>query len=306
MKRRVKGFAVALVLTLALSGCGAPAEQAGPRVPRVVSQEVVDARTDKLVIDSPATGGEQDVWVVKPTGWTKGSTGWRGLYLLHGCCSGGAWDWLRTGEVAKATAGMNAVVIVPEGGPMGWYSDWKKGPAWETFHMSELPGLVESRYGVGSYRAVAGFSMGGLGAFDYAARHPGMFDAAAALSGVLDVRDDVGSYESFFRSNGADTRDVWGEPDEWAAHNPTDLAARLKGVRLYVTAGDGHPGPLDDDTHSQRFDYVEFSILKQDENFVAAAKKAGVEVTTDFYGPGTHTWPYFIRSFQRALPLLLP
>jgi diacylglycerol O-acyltransferase / trehalose O-mycolyltransferase / mycolyltransferase Ag85 len=36
--------------------------------------------------------------------------------------------------------------------------------------------------------AVAGASMGGLGALAYAARHPGLFRAAASFSGIVDTR----------------------------------------------------------------------------------------------------------------------
>jgi len=30
-----------------------------------------------------------------------------------------------------------------------------------------------------------------------------------------------------------------------------------------------------------------------------------VRLTTDFYGPATHDWPYWERELHRALPLLL-
>ncbi|MFI7628592.1 alpha/beta hydrolase [Microbispora rosea] len=299
-----------LVLVVTVTGCQSAAESAAPPPVRppgsatVVSQETVDERTDKLVIDSPATGDRRSVWVLKPAAWKPGSTGWRALYLLHGCCAGGGWDWLRTGEVARLTARLDAVVIVPEGGSMGWYADWRDGPGWETFHMTEVPRLVEPRYGVGTRRAVAGFSMGGLGAFVYAARHPGVFEAAASFSGVLDTRDDVAGYRAFMADNGVDTEDLWGDPSAWPEHNPADLAGRLKGVRLYASSGNGEPGPLD---HGEgAVDQTEAAIMRQNRNFAGAAERAGVKVTTDFYGNGTHTWPYWIRSFERALPLLLP
>ncbi|WP_169950161.1 alpha/beta hydrolase family protein [Microbispora sp. H11081] len=300
-----------LVLVALATGCQGTAESAPPPPARssatIVSQEAVDERTDKLVIESPATGGPRSVWVLKPVGWKPGSTGWRGLYLLHGCCAGGAWDWLRTGEVARLTTRLDAVVVVPEGGSMGWYADWRDGPGWETFHMTEVPRLVEPRYGVGTRRAVAGFSMGGLGAFAYAARHPGVFEAAASFSGVLDTREDVRGYRSFMADNGVDTEDLWGEPSAWAEHNPADLAGRLKGLRLYASSGDGEPGPLDPGGPGDGvIDHTEAAIMRQNRNFARAAEKAGVKVTTDFYGNGTHTWAYWMRSFERALPLLLP
>jgi S-formylglutathione hydrolase FrmB len=34
-------------------------------------------------------------------------------------------------------------------------------------------------------------------------------------------------------------------------------------------------------------------------------RRLGIRARTDFYGPGTHTWPYWQRSLHRALPMLL-
>ncbi|MFF4777165.1 alpha/beta hydrolase [Microtetraspora fusca] len=314
---RTRRLLLLLASAVLLSGCRsgvAPAEpraslpastQGSARLAKVVSREVVDERTDRLTIDSPAIGGVRSVWVMRPTAWKKGSSGWRALYMLHGCCAGGAWDWLKTGEVERMTADLDAVVIVPEGGPMGWYTDWHDGPAWETFHMTELPALIEPMYGVGGRRAVVGYSMGGFGAFGYAARHPGMFEAAASLSGVLDIRNDVEGFSAFLRSHGVDSEDVWGDPSGWAADNPADQVTRLKGVRLYVSSGNGDPGPLDARTGVARSD-SEAGIMRQNETFAEAAEKAGLTITKDFYGDGTHTWPYWIRSFRHALPILLP
>ncbi|GAB3900696.1 hypothetical protein GCM10027612_62810 [Microbispora bryophytorum subsp. camponoti] len=85
-----------LVLVVMATGCQSAAEPAAPPPVRptasaaIVSREAVDGRTDKLVIDSPATGGRRSVWVLKPAAWKPGSTGWRALYLLHGCCAAAA------------------------------------------------------------------------------------------------------------------------------------------------------------------------------------------------------------------------
>ncbi|HEY0688102.1 MAG TPA: alpha/beta hydrolase-fold protein [Kribbella sp.] len=43
--------------------------------------------------------------------------------------------------------------------------------------------VLEQNWGASTNRVVAGLSMGGQGALLYAARHPGMFRAAAAYSG---------------------------------------------------------------------------------------------------------------------------
>ncbi|MEV0975040.1 alpha/beta hydrolase [Microtetraspora glauca] len=313
MKRtltRLLSMLAALVLTaVALSGCGrgtVPGVRDGAA--RVTAREPGSGRAERLTIRSPALGRPANVWVLKPKGWTEGSTGWPVLYLLHGCCVSGGDDWLTYGEAERVTADLPAVVVLPEAGRMGWYADWRNGPAWETFHMKEVRGIVEPMYGVGDRRAVAGLSMGGHGAMGYAARHPGVFEAAASFSGVLDIRRDPDGFGRFLRDNGVEPRDIWGEPgaspDGWRAHNPTDLVGALKGTRLYVSGGDGRPGPLDGPGVAH--DASEASILEQNRGFMAAAARAGVDVRTDFYGAGTHRWPYWTRALERALPLLLP
>ncbi|GAA3219956.1 alpha/beta hydrolase family protein [Actinocorallia longicatena] len=259
-------------------------------------------RLDTLTVSSPALGRRALVWVLKPRGWTAGSTGWPVLYLLHPCC-GPENGWLVNGGVERLTARLKAVVIMPEADRMGWYSDWKDGPAWETFHLTELRGLLEPRYGATGRRAVAGASMGGFGAMSYAARHPGLFAAAASFSGVLDTTLDRAGFGEFLSAGGADPDRLWG--DDWAAHNPKDLAARLKGVALFVSGGDGRPGPLDRKGASSRGD-AEAAVTAQSRSFARAAASAGARLRTDFYGRGRHTWPYWSRGLARALPILFP
>src|SRR6266699_934387 len=56
-------------------------------------------------------------------------------------------------------------------------------------------------------------------------------------------------YVDLVRSQGEDPGHLWGDPRGdpavWAAHNPYDLAPRLRGTQLFVAAGTGQPGPLD-------------------------------------------------------------
>jgi diacylglycerol O-acyltransferase / trehalose O-mycolyltransferase len=108
------------------------------------------------------------------------SARWPVLYLLHGCCDSYL-SWTRSTDVVRFFAARDVLVVMPDGGRVGFYSDWSRGPRWETFHLVELVRLLHQRYRASDVRAVAGVSMGGLGALDYAARHPGMFRAAASL-----------------------------------------------------------------------------------------------------------------------------
>ncbi|WP_214102959.1 alpha/beta hydrolase [Acrocarpospora catenulata] len=310
--RLILGVLTALLLTACTAE--SPSEPPAPgqtssqafQQARVLGKENLSGRVDEVTIESPALGGKGTVWVIRPEGWTEGSTGWPALYLLHGCCASSGDGWLSSGEAERVTAKAKAVVILPDGGRMGWYTDWVNGPAWETFHMKEVRSLVEPMYGVGDRRAIAGLSMGGHGAMSYASRYPGVFQAAASFSGVLDIRSNPPGFSDFLRGSGAEPDDIWGplpaQEDNWRAHNPTDLVAGLKGLRLYISCGNGDPGPLD--SGGSR-DGGEASLLTENTNFAKAAEAAGVEVTTDFYGEGTHRWPYWTRALERALPVLM-
>src|SRR5690348_9674942 len=126
-----------------------------------------------LTVASPALGGTVKVRLLLPVRyWSRPGVRWPVLYLLHGCCDSYQ-SWTRSTDVESIPALRGVLVVMPEGGDVGFYSNWRDGPAWETFHTRELPRLLERSYGAGVPRAIAGLSMGGLGAIDYAARHRG-------------------------------------------------------------------------------------------------------------------------------------
>src|SRR5262249_28257543 len=145
--------------------------------------------------------------------------------------------WTRETDVAKLAPLRKVLVVMPEGGAFGFYSDWQKGPKWETFHLEELRGLLERDFGAGPKRAIAGLSMGGYGALAYAARHPGMFGAAASYSGVVHPAGDPDLVHAIAQSAGEDDAGLWGDPKAdkavWDAHDPTVQAKRLRGTKLF-------------------------------------------------------------------------
>jgi S-formylglutathione hydrolase FrmB len=115
------------------------------------------------------------------------------------------------------------------------------------------------------------------------------------------------TYLGLFSQYTADAEAVWGDPAgdraAWAGHDPTELAGRLRGKRLFVSAGDGRPGPLDPPgaTH----DRLETLLLPESVAFVSRLARLGIPVRARLYGRGTHTWPYAERELHHALPLLL-
>lgn len=288
-------------LLLLVSGCGSgPAEPPAPKQAVVVS-ESRQGRLVELEIDSPALGRTAQVEVLLPEGWRPGG-GWPVLYLLEGCCGSGGPGWVSEGGADEITEDAGVIVVIPEGGYAGFYSDWLNGPKWETFHLTEVRTLIEGKYGASDRRAVAGLSMGGFGALSYAARHPGMFQAAASFSGLVDVSDQ--DVRHIVGQTPDDPADLWG-PDSArvAEHNPTALVSRLKDIPVYVSCGDGTPGPFD--AKGAGRDDGERFILNENRAFIAAARKAGVKVTANLYGPGRHSWPYWSRELRAALPMLV-
>jgi S-formylglutathione hydrolase FrmB len=269
---------------------------------RIISVTVVDARIRDLLIDSPAVG-VAGVRILVPRQFDAQPTKrWPVLYLLHGA-TGQHLNWTQSSDVEAFTQATDLLVVMPDGGEKGWYSDWWNGgrggaPMWETFHLDELAQLLERNWHAGKRRVIAGLSMGGYGAMEYAARRPGMFLAAASYSGAVDPLGgglDIG------------TQDLWGSPvaqaEVWKAHDPVNLAAALKGTALYISYGDGTPGPLDQAGASR--DDLETWIAGLNKTFVARLRELKIPATVEAYGPGTHDWPYWQRALHRSMPLLL-
>ncbi|MBP2324220.1 S-formylglutathione hydrolase FrmB [Kibdelosporangium banguiense] len=89
----------------------------------------------------------------------------------------------------------------------------------------------------------------------------------------------------------------------WAAHNPYDLAARLRGIPVYLSTGNGRPGPLD--PPGPQPDGLEQLLGEQSVALADQWRAKHVKVVADFYGPGRHAWPYWERALHRSLPMLM-
>jgi len=312
-----------LLGVLSLPGCtDAPATRtAGPTSTAIGELTVTDERVTgprlrDLTINSPAVGQAVRVRLLTPEGWQQRRPGqrWPVLYLLHGCCDDYT-SWTRETDVEEIPALRSVLVVMPDGGNVGFYSDWwnvgKGGPPrWETFHLRELAGLLEDRYGAGPHRAIAGLSMGGFGALSYAARNPGMFRAAASYSGVVHTRYQPSgprNVRGLLDREGHNPDDLWGDPVEqepiWREHNPYDLAPRLRPIPVFVSAGNGQPGPLDPPGIAD--EWGEQALGAQSQALVGRLRQVGVRVQAHLYGPGMHRWPYWQRELHRSLPLLL-
>jgi S-formylglutathione hydrolase FrmB len=265
-----------------------------------------------LTIDSPAMGKTLPVRVLLPKHYSRHpKRRFPVLYLLQGV-SDNYTAWTRETDVERLAARSDFLVVMPDGGRAGYYSDWwdydrPDAPRWETFHIDEVLPLIERRYRATTSRAVIGLSEGGLGALNYAARHPGLFRYAGSFSGITDT-SDTASRAAIVAScvrEGIDPVRVWGTPEEqpelWASHNPLRMTDRMRGTRVHLSAGNGKRGPLDkkDDALAQ---ILETPLPLQTYRYSQALRRAGVKVTTHIYPRGTHSWPYWQRELHIVWP----
>jgi diacylglycerol O-acyltransferase / trehalose O-mycolyltransferase len=276
---------------------------------RVVATTVLSARMRDLTIASPALGETVKVRLLLPVHYAaRPRARWPVLYLLHGCCDTYR-SWTRSTDVETLTARSDVLVVMPDGGNAGFYSDWLTGPRWETCHLTELRQILQRDYRASTVMAVAGASIGGLGALAYAARHPGLFRAAASFSGIADTRLSLREsmrYAGLVRSQGGDPSYLWGDPRGdaavWAARNPYDLAPQLRGTQLFIAVGTGQPGPLD--PAGTPASTIEASLAAENAALARRLRALKIPAQLDFYGPGTHNWPYWQRDLHHAWPLL--
>ena len=280
-----------------------------PSAATITATSEVDDRTIDLTISSPAVGKEVKVRLLLPADFAaEPEEIYPVLYLLHGCCDTYE-SWDRSTEIASRTEKLPMIVAMPEAGDVGFYSDWREGPKWETFHTVELPGLLAAEYRTSDRAAVAGLSMGGLGALAYAARHPDQYAAVASFSGVVHTLLSPATsarYLNRVQEFGGDPLKLWGDPEDnvdvWREHNPYHLASKLKGRPVFISCGNGKPGPLD--TAETGPDSDERNLLKENEALADELKKVGVDATVRLYGDGVHDWPYWERELGKAWPML--
>ena len=238
------------------------------------------------------------------------------LWLLHG----GDDDhrcWTDSGGAEAATEGLPLVVVMPDCGRGGWYSDWHRPDTehgrqmWTSYHLDELRHWVEGAWRVRTDRrgrTIAGLSMGGFGAISYAARHPELFCFAAAFSGALDILDPLlGPFaDAMAEWNGGASGWIWGDAVEdverWRAHNPVDLADRLADVELQLRTGNGQPGGRHGGAEE---DLIERTVHRTTLTMHQRLCDLGIDHVFEDWDPGRTTGPTGPTRSVATLPALM-
>lgn len=310
---------VFLVLAVAAGLLSSPATalsgaQADELILRGSSPLSDDGRLQELVFNTPAVPGtELKVRILLPAGYdhpANASVRYPMLLLLHGA-SGDSSDWTTKTDLVAHEPASDLIVVMPDGGEAGFYTDWIDGPQWETFHIDQLIGWVDANYrtvGAREGRAIAGLSMGGFGAMVYATRHPDLFVAAASFSGAVDIADGELPEALALELLGLADDRKWGpyETDEvtWRDHNPPDLATNLPPMSVAFWTGNGVPNPTNGDRVVPPADPIESGVWTM--NTMAHTRFMNQDVPHEYhnYGPGTHEWHYWERDLHEWLPTL--
>lgn len=317
MSRKIWRWLAPLLAGLVAVGGLAPAPARAAEEPSAARVETFDVPTP--LVDPASPGGVLEkrranprVNVLLPEGYDDDpDRRYPVLWLLHGA-NGGTDTWLP--GITKLLDGLPAVVVMPDGGKFGMYTDWWNGgargdPAWATFHLQVLRQKIEERYRIRPERrwhAIAGISMGGQGALRYGAMLPGYFGSIAGLSAALpNMRSPEGvvGLLALTAAGGVTYDAVWGPPTGAYARgtNPQDLVSNYEHSRIFLTSGLGVNCPADPirpeaiwlDTITETF------IHLQQAPFTVAARGAGADVTAQTTC-GSHTFGVWDRAFPEV------
>ncbi|MCW2992190.1 MAG: putative esterase [Solirubrobacterales bacterium] len=233
-----------------VSGNGITASASRWITPRTLE---VDISTAKVAAN--AVNGPHRVRVTLPNDYFQSpTTRYPVLYLLHGGAGGNAAQWTTGGGTAEAiTDGKALITVMPDGGKVGWYTNWvdqsQGAQAWEDFHVGQLIPWIDANLrtiAAKGGRAIAGLSMGGFGAIRYAQDRPDLFAYAASFSGAVDMGDSgtrsvvtEQAGQSGFNPYGPFGSPFWPADGTWNAVNPVNRAARLQGVGVGLWVGSG-------------------------------------------------------------------
>jgi S-formylglutathione hydrolase FrmB len=290
-----------------------PAAARAVEPPKLVKTEQLDPRLTELTFTTPALATETHVRVLVPADYdTTGHSRYPVLYLLHGSIDDYK-SWTDKGDAEAITKGLPLIVVMPDAGQFGNYTNWFNDgafgpPEWETFHIGQLIPWIDSHYATRarrSGRAIAGLSMGGGGAMSYAARHPDLFVSASSFSGAVDTNSptiwpvaQAGGLSDGSHSPGAIFGQRATEEVRWHAHNPTDLAQNLEGLSLTLRTGNGQPGGPGGDSG----DPVEAEVHTESVSMHDRLVELGLPHVWDDYGAGGHAWFYWQRDLRESLP----
>jgi S-formylglutathione hydrolase FrmB len=276
-----------------------------------VAERALDGGGLELTIATPAFSAPAKVQVFLPVGYdAEPNRRWPVTYYLHGMQGDEKRFKPWYGDLIKD---FPSIVVAPDGGQGGFYSDWYNGgaggpPMYETYDIDQLIPLIDGRFRTIAHRrgrVVIGESMGGYGVMTLAARHPDVFAAAASLSGAVDSNHygAIALISAGPPIQGGEPNAIYGpratEEIRWHGHNPTDLADNLRSLALQVRTANGVPNPGIGENPASADGascVVEGGVHMASVNFHDALAALHIPHLYTDYGPGCHTKGNFVRE----------
>ena len=251
------------------------------------------------------------VAVVLPPGYEAERRRYPVLYLMHGA-QGDEDSWIEYGGLLETTAARakaeQAIVVLPRMGVItGFAVDWVDGHRTDaTFVGQTLVSWVDGTFRTKrsrDFRAIAGYSGGGLSAAHVAEQFPAAFGQLGVLSGAVDITDPAGQVAAFagFEAEKVCAGDdplaagMLGDPvthaDAWRAAAPVHGAAALRDTTVWLSSGNGVPCSPEEAAYLvYPTASTEGHMRRQADVFSAALTAAGAEHTNVHRPCGLHWW----------------
>lgn len=212
------------------------------------------------------------------------------LYLLHGAY-GDAFSWVRYSNIDRY-AQEHGIVVVMASAENSFYQDLASGKKYKTFFTEELPTFITNVFPVSKEREktyIAGFSMGGYGAWFLGLSRPDLYSKTASLSGALDI---AGLYQDTLSgkndNNPFNWEDSFKDPSKLAGSEYDLFALYDRDVangcvpELYQTVGY-------DDFLYQSNCYVRDELKKRNADLTYVEDEGG------------HNWEFWDKQIQQIL-----
>lgn len=251
------------------------------------------------------------------------------LYLLNG--AGGGVDGAQWGlgtDVLEFLAPENINVVSPIGGAFSYYTDWKQADPvlglnkWKTFLTEELPPIIDAGLGTNGDNAIAGLSSSATAVLALAESAPGLYKSVASYSGCAQTSDPLGrrfvkvTVETW---GGGDILNMYGPPDDpmWVENDPYVHAERLRGLSLYISTGNGLPGPYETPNNPMAVPgpyglsnqivvggVIEAAMNYCTHNLQNRLNELGIPATFHLRNSGTHSWGYWQDDLKDSWPVM--
>lgn len=242
----------------------------------------------------PTPGSSEQITEMNHTDKYDYDAGLPVLYLLHGAY-GDAFSWVRYSNIDRY-AQDKGIVVVMASAENSFYHNLQSGKKYKTFFTEELPTFIKNVFPVSKNREktyIAGFSMGGYGAWYLGLSRPDLYSKAASMSGALDI---AGLYANVANGESDNApfswKDCFENPEHLAGSDSDLFTLYDKDVangcvpELYQAVGTS-------DFLYQSNLYVKSELEKRKANFTYVEEKG--------YG---HNWDFWDKYIQQILEWL--